>query len=183
MSNQSLSSKISLPYAEALLDLSRKNSIHKEVISDVTMVNEFLDKSDNLTTFLSNPLVTSKVKQEVVKKLLSGQISDLVLTFLLLIIQRKRSEFIQLIFANYLELANKLDSILVVKVYSATTLTEEQTEALITKLQKMTNAKKITLDIAIDLSLIAGLKVQIGSKSIDASIKGQLQRITSFLDA
>lgn len=183
MSNKSLSTKISLPYAEALLDLSKKNNIHKEVSLDVTMVNEFLDKSDNLTSFLENPLVKYKVKQEVIKKLLSGQISDLLLTFLLLLIQRKRSEFIQLIFTNYLELANKLDSILVAQIYSATILTEGQTEQLITKLQKMTNAQKITLDITIDPSLIAGIKVQIGSKSIDASIKGQLQRITSFLDS
>lgn len=181
MSNTTLAAKVSLPYAEALLELVQKTNTKKEISTDVSTINELLSNSSNLTSFLSNPLITSTVKKEVIKKLFSGQISDLLLTFLMVLVERKRIEFTQLIFQRYLELANTLESIVVADVCSAVQLTEEQNNQIIAKLKQMTQTNEVKLNITTDPSLIGGFTIQIGSKIIDASLIGQLKEITSFL--
>ncbi len=68
-------------------------------------------------------------------------------------------------------------------VISSTQLTASQEEALISKLQAMSGAKQIKLKLTVDEALIGGFIVQVGSKIIDSSIKGQLRQLASYLGA
>lgn len=70
-----------------------------------------------------------------------------------------------------------------VKVVTATTFTSAQQEALISKLKKMTGAEQIKLESEVNSDLIGGFIVQIGSKVIDTSIRGQLRQLSSYLGA
>ena len=47
----------------------------------------------------------------------------------------------------------------------------------------MTKTKEIKLNIKVDASLIGGFTVQLGSKIIDTSLKGQLTKLSSYLGA
>lgn len=183
MSDKTLIAKVSLPYAEALLELAKKSNILDKASEDITMINQVLAESDSLTKFLSNPLVTQKSKKEVITQLFSGQISDIILTFLLVLIDRKRIAFIQSILERYLELAYDLESLIIAQVVSSIALTDIQQENLIKKLKSMTGDNQVKLEISVDTDLIGGFTVQIGSKVIDTSLKGQLKEISYFLEA
>ena len=47
----------------------------------------------------------------------------------------------------------------------------------------MSGAKQIKLKLTVDEALIGGFIVQVGSKIIDSSIKGQLRQLASYLGA
>jgi len=51
------------------------------------------------------------------------------------------------------------------------------------RLKVITGAKQIKLALKVDPQLIGGFTVEIGSKMIDTSIRGQLKQISSLLGA
>jgi F-type H+-transporting ATPase subunit delta len=51
------------------------------------------------------------------------------------------------------------------------------------KLKVITGAKQIKLALKVDPSLIGGFTVEIGSKLIDTTIRGQLKQISNLLGA
>ena len=51
------------------------------------------------------------------------------------------------------------------------------------KLKTITGAKQIKLALKVDPQLIGGFTIEIGSKMIDTSIRGQLKQISSLLGA
>ena len=46
----------------------------------------------------------------------------------------------------------------------------------------MTDSTQVNLNITIDSDLIAGFKIQIGSKVIDTSLKDQIKKMAYFLE-
>nr|YP_009313495.1 ATP synthase CF1 subunit delta [Galaxaura rugosa]SCW21749.1 ATP synthase CF1 subunit delta [Galaxaura rugosa] len=181
MSSKTFVNQLSSPYAEALLDLAKASNTLERINEDVNLVYQVLSQSNNLKTFLANPLINPKSKKETLQQLFSGQVSDSVLAFLLVLIDKKRITFLENILDRYIELFNLLESLITVKVISSIELTDEQQQQLINKIKDMTNNSQVKLELSVDSNLIAGFTLQIGSKVIDTSLSGQLKEIGYFL--
>jgi F-type H+-transporting ATPase subunit delta len=176
-------SKVAEPYAEALLDLAKSNDALKETTNDMNIVSQFLANSSDLKKFLANPLITRDAKKNVVKDILGEQIDPNTLKFLMLLIDRNRIALLDGVAQKFLELSYKQESIEVAKVISSVQLSAQQQKNLAEKLKGITGAKQIKLALKVDPQLIGGFTVEIGSKFIDTSIKGQLRQISSLLGA
>jgi F-type H+-transporting ATPase subunit delta len=174
--------KIAEPYAEALLELSISDSSN-EITTDMNVVSQFLASSNDLKNFLGNPLITRSSKKKVIKDVLGEQISSQTLNFLMLLVDRNRISILDTIAKRFLELSYKRDSIEIAKVTYSVPLSAEQQKNLAVKLKSVTGANQIKLALKIDPSLIGGFTVEIGSKLIDTSIRGQLKQITTLLGA
>jgi F-type H+-transporting ATPase subunit delta len=172
--------KIAQPYAEAFLELSSKGSLDT-VINDLNCVSSSVSGSAELKTLLSNPLINSQTKKNVIKSVFNDKIDNNTLKFLLVLCDRGRISYLESIIDKALELAYKAASIETVKVTSSVAFTPIQQEALISKLKKMTGAEQIRLEITTSSSLIGGFVVQVGSKIIDTSVQGQLKQLSSYL--
>jgi F-type H+-transporting ATPase subunit delta len=153
--------KIAQPYAEAFLELSNRGSLDT-VINDLNCVSSSVSGSAELKTLLSNPLINSLTKKNVIKSVFGDKIDSNTLKFLLVLCDRGRISYLESIVDKALELA-----------YRA--------EALISKLKKMTGAEQIRLEMSTNSNLIGGFIVQVGSKIIDTSIQGQLKQLSSYL--
>jgi F-type H+-transporting ATPase subunit delta len=176
-------SKIVEPYAEALLELANSSGSLKEVTNDMNIVSQFLANSSDLKTFLGNPLVTKDAKKNVVKDILGEQLTAKTLTFLLLLVDRGRIALLDNVAKRFLELSYKTDCIEIAKVTSSVQLSAEQQKNIAEKLKVITGAKQIKLALKVDPSLIGGFTVEIGSKLIDTTIRGQLKQISNLLGA
>ena len=176
-------SKVAEPYAEALLDLAKSNDSLKETTNDINIVSQFLANSSDLKKFLNNPLITRDAKKNVLKDVLGEQISATSLTFLMLLVDRSRIAFLDGVAQKFLELSYKKDSIEIAKITSSIQLSGQQQKDLAEKLKVMTGAKQIKLALRVDPKLIGGFTVEVGSKLIDTSIRGQLKQISSLLGA
>jgi len=176
-------SKVAGPYAEALLDLAKSNDSLKETTNDMNIVSQFLLNSSDFKKFLGNPLVTREAKKNVVKDILGEQISSNTLKFLLLLVERNRIQVLESIAQKFLELSYKQDSIEIAKITSSIQLSADQQKEIAEKLKKITGAKQIKLALKVDPQLIGGFTIEIGSKMIDTSIRGQLKKISALLGA
>jgi F-type H+-transporting ATPase subunit delta len=175
--------KVSEPYAEALLSLAQANDTLKETTNDMNIVSQFLVNSSDLTKFLANPLITRGAKKNVVKDVLGEQVSADTLKFLLLLVDRSRISLLNGIAQKFLELSYKQESIAIAKVTSSVQLSAEQQQNIAEKLKSISGAKQIKLALKVDPNLIGGFTVEIGSKLIETSIRGQLRQISSLLGA
>ena len=176
-------SKVAVPYAEALLDLAKSNDSLKETTNDMNIVSQFLANSSDLKKFLGNPLITRSAKKTVVKDILGEQIGGSTLKFLLLLVDRNRIQVLESIAQKFLELSYKQESIEIAKITSSIQLSAEQQKKIAEKLKVITGAKQIKLALKVDPQLIGGFTIEIGSKMIDTSIRGQLKQISSLLGA
>ena len=175
--------KIAVPYAEALLELANANSSLKETTNDINIVSQFLANSSDLKKFLGNPLITRDAKKGVLKDVLGEQIGEKTLTFLMLLVDRGRIAYLDGIAYKFLELSYKEESIEIAKVTSSVQLSAQQQKTIAEKLKKITGAKQIKLALKVDPQLIGGFTIEIGSKLIDTSIRGQLKQISTLLGA
>jgi F-type H+-transporting ATPase subunit delta len=173
--------KLASPYAEALLDVS-SGSIDK-VISDLNCISSALSDSSDLRKALSNPLLSTVTKKSIVKSIFSDSVSDTIVKFLMVLCDRGRISYLPDITEKALEIAYKKASIQMAYVTSSVEVTASQEENLITKLKTMTGAKQIKLKLTVDSSLLGGFVIQVGSKIIDNSVKGQLKQLASYLGA
>lgn len=178
-----MSYKVALPYAEALLESARDLNLVEKTNQDLSLISNILLQSKDFKFFLENPLITTTAKKNILNQLLFNQINGFVLKFLLVLVDRRRINLINVIIEKYLELAYKLDSTIIAKVSTAIAFTESQQEALIEKIKQITNSKQVKLKIKIDANLIGGFTLQIGSKIIDTSLSGKLKQMAFYLNA
>ena len=176
-------SKVAEPYAEALLDLAQSNDSLKETTNDMNFVSQILADSSDLKKFLGNPLITKDAKKNTVKDIFGEQIDASTLKFLWLLVERGRIEVLESIAQRFLELSFKQESIEIAKITSSIQLSSQQQKDISEKLKVLTRAKQIKLALKVDPSLIGGFTIEIGSKMIDTSIRGQLKQISSLLSA
>jgi len=176
-------SKVAEPYAEALLDLAKSNDSLKETTNDMNIVSQFLANSGDLKKFLGNPLITRAAKKTVVKDILGEQIGGSTLKFLLLLVDRNRIQVLESIAQKFLELSYKQERIEIAKITSSIQLSADQQKTIAEKLKLITGAKQIKLALKVEPQLIGGFTIEIGSKLIDTSIRGQLKQISNLLGA
>ena len=175
--------KVAEPYAEALLDLAKSTGSLKETTNDMNIVSQFLANSSDLKKFLGNPLITRSAKKTVVKDILGEQIGGSTLKFLLLLVDRNRIQVLDSIAQKFLELSYKQECIEIAKITSSIQLSADQQKNIAEKLKLITGAKQIKLALKVEPQLIGGFTVEIGSKLIDTSIRGQLKQISNLLGA
>nr|YP_009312880.1 ATP synthase CF1 subunit delta [Helminthora furcellata]SCW21134.1 ATP synthase CF1 subunit delta [Helminthora furcellata]SCW23994.1 ATP synthase CF1 subunit delta [Helminthora furcellata] len=183
MSTKTLVQKLSKPYAEALLETAKKSEKIGDIAEDVRTILQVLDESSKLTDFLDNPLISSTSKKAAIDTLFKEQLNNELLVFIFLLIDRKRIFYLSSILNRYLQLVYALESFVIADVCTSITLTDQQQQDLIDKLKIMTGKSNIQLNLSLDKNLIAGFTVQIGSKIIDTSLRGQLREISYFLGA
>jgi F-type H+-transporting ATPase subunit delta len=173
--------KVAEPYAEALLDLAKSNNSLQDMTNDMNIVSQFLANSSDLKKFLGNPLITKDAKKNVVKDVLGEQIDGRTLKFLLLLVDRGRIELLESVAEKFLELSYKQESIEIAKITSSIKLSADQQKEIAEKLKIITGAKQIKLALKVDPQLIGGFTIEIGSKMIYTSIRGQLRQISTLL--
>lgn len=183
MNDTTLSSEIAGPYAKALMSVADDNSAADQVGGEVADLLEVLTSSDELTGFLSNPLMAADSKKEVLRQICEGKVSGFLLNFLLLLVDRGRIAFLQPVLQQYQALLRERNQTVLADVTSAVELSEEQQNAIRDRVKAMTGANSVELSIQIDPALIGGLIIKVGSQVIDASLRGQLRRIGMQLAA
>jgi len=176
-----VSAAITEPYAEALLSLAQTQGLVNRFKDDVGLVLESLANSPELSTFLGNPLIKAEPKKAVLRQLFGDKVHSYFLNFLLVLVDRRRVFVTTEICQQYLALVRKLENIVLAEVTTTVELSDSQREAVINKVKAITGATGVELSCQLDPSLIGGVIVKIGSQILDASLRGQLRRLSNSL--
>lgn len=183
MNDSTVSSEISAPYAEALMSIAKDRDLADRFGQDARQMIETLDVSVELVQLFENPLVSPAIKKGVLRQVAADQVDPVMLSFLLLLVDRGRIMFLKPILQQYQTLLRELRQTVLAEVTAAVELSGEQQASIRQRVTEITGAEQVDLAVEIDASLIGGLIIKVGSQVIDASLRGQLRRIGLQLDA
>ncbi len=165
------------PYASALMSLAQSRNLTEEFGNEIRSLLELLENSAELKNFLDNPVIKPQDKKAVLQRITGDQVNPLLRNFLMLLVDRGRILFLQGIGQQYLVLLRKLNQTVLAEITSAHPLTEAQQNTLTEKVKAMTNAHSVEISTTIDPDLLGGVIIKVGSRVVDASLRGQLRRI------
>ena len=114
--------------------------------------------------------------------ILSGRLSGEAENFLRVLAENGRLELLPEIRAQFETLKDEREGVLEAEVHSAFELSEAQVADLVQRLEKKTG-RKVRARVSVDQSLIGGVKIVIGDKVIDGSVRAQLAALESALKA
>jgi len=161
-------------YAKALLILGKDDKRAEKYGEELDGFAQLLAKEKGLEQVLCNPLhgveSRKKVLQAVLKKLKPSKVVN---SFILLVFDKGRLDFIQSINELYQKLADELKGVVRASVVSATAMSSEAVKKIQKALSKLTG-KDVTIEAKQDPALIGGVVTTIGDLVLDGSIKTQL---------
>ncbi|GAB4349820.1 MAG: ATP synthase F1 subunit delta [Leptolyngbyaceae cyanobacterium] len=169
-------------YAQALLSLAQDNNTLDQVGNDVNSILGVLKESPDLQEFLDNPLIKPADKKAVMNRILGDSVHPYTRNFIQVLVDRRRIMFLEGICKEFQSLLRKLNQTVLAEVTSARELTDDQKNSLREKVLAMTGARQVELETHIDPELIGGVVIRIGSQVIDASLRGQLRRLSLRLN-
>lgn len=178
MASNAISAVVSEPYAEALMSIAQGNGLEDHFADELRGFLWLLEESPEFEAFLGNPLVKPEDKKAVIRNLAGEGVNALLVNFLQVLVDRRRIVFLASIAQRYLELLRKLRNAVLADVTSASDLTDEQKQAIVDKVKTMTGAASVELSTKVDASLLGGVIVKVGDKILDASLRGQLRRLS-----
>src|SRR5205823_5665836 len=132
-----------------------------------------------VASFLDSPAVPIDERLAAVDGLLAGA-PDGVVRLAKLLAQRRATDRLIGIAAEYHRPLNRWRGVVEALVTSAAPLSGDETDALRAKVEEMTD-RTVTLHVNVDEALIGGLTVRIGDTLYDASVRGRLERLREQL--
>jgi F-type H+-transporting ATPase subunit delta len=168
-------------YAKALLIIGKEDGQAETYGDELDGFAKLIAKEKELEQAIINPLYGASGRKKVLETVIDKVgISKIVASFLLLLFDKGRFEFIGDINEFYQKLADELKGVLRASLVSASELSSETVEKIRTTLSKRTG-KDIILEVEQDPSLIGGIVSRIGDLVLDGSIKSQLLNMRESL--
>ena len=174
--------RVARVYAQALLDAATKQHKADEVLEEYRdLVESALKPNPQLAAFFANKTVNKEKKADLLRKLFTGRVSDLLGNFLQVLNDHERLELLVPILQAYVELNNERARRVVVEVRSAVPLLDHQRERLVNELRQSLRLEPV-LDARVDPDLLGGLVVRVGDWLYDASVKSRLETLRNLLN-
>jgi F-type H+-transporting ATPase subunit delta len=149
------------------------------IAQDLQSACKDLAADSALSATLAHPEIPSPRKQAILQAVFGG-LAPLSLTFLTLLVQRRRQSYLAYIIDEYRHMADAARGLVRAQVVSAVAMSSEQEQRLRRALERRTG-KRVEITPTVDPSLLAGLMVNMDNEVIDASARGRLDRMRELL--
>ncbi|MEO6757876.1 MAG: ATP synthase F1 subunit delta [Saprospiraceae bacterium] len=171
--------RIATRYAKSLIELAVDQGKLEQVQADMQTLHTAAQNRD-LYLLLKSPVIPADKKVAVLTTLFKGQLDQLTMLYLQLLVTKSREEYIPEITAEFATQYKTLKKITSVTITSA----EKLSEAVMAELRKKILASGVTsenLDITtkVDPELIGGFVLEFDNKRYDASVAHKLEELKS----
>ncbi len=193
---------ISKVYGDALFSYALENNLIEKTYEEAIDIKTVFTVSKELNEFLMNPIISTEEKKQTINdlflnKVWGGTIKNVlsffkldnlikgkdtkILSFVNIIIDKGRSRDIVDIFDYFLSRVREYKNIGVAKVVSAYELDDKKKNEINKKLVDTTKYDDFIIDYVVDESLISGLKIIVGDKVLDSSLKSKIETLSKNL--
>lgn len=164
-------------YAKSLLELALEKNELDTISNDVIDMQATINNSNELRALLKSPVIKTEKKESIVKDIFDGKINPVTMTFVNLVVSKKRESHLQDIFAAFRDQYNRYHKITSAKVTTAVAIDDNILSEVQRIVKENTGFEKIDLDSKIDPSLIGGFVLQFEDKLYDCSVKRKLSNL------
>jgi F-type H+-transporting ATPase subunit delta len=164
-------------YAQALFDLALDTGAVEQVRTDMDGLGRLIGESAEFKRMLASPAFASEDKAKALAAIADkGGLNTVTKKFLGLLAENRRAAALSAVIAGYRRLHDKHRGVVAATVTTAVPLTPEQQKGIASALaQALGKAPEITT--AVDPSILGGVKVRVGSRLFDASLKTRLDSL------
>ncbi len=161
-------------YGRALFTAAHDRGLLDSVAADLQAVTGFMRSTAGAALLLrSSPLGTEE-RQRIAHALFDGRVQPIVVELLDLLLEKKRFGLLDDVAEDFDERVRSEQGIVRVEVRSARALDEEIVRRLAGALER-TTGKQVRLERRVDPRLIGGLRVRIGDRVIEHSVRRTLE--------
>lgn len=172
MSKSVLANKIGY----SLFEVAKENNSLEQISYELNEVAKVINENSDFVTLMNNPNIEKIKKINLIDASFSG-VNKYVVNVVKILAGNLQISLINFVLEQFTELFNRYSNSVVVKVESASPLTELQLENLKEKLKNELQLEKVELNNFVDESLLGGFKLTYNNKVVDASIKAKLSAI------
>lgn len=135
-------------------------------------------QSREFLNMLRSPVVASDKKLAVLEAVAKGKISEMTAAFTRLLVTKNREGELPEIITSFIRQYKEYKNIHIVKLTTATPVSESVKTALVERVRQTSNLQNIELETAVDPNIIGGFVLQTGDKLVDASVAYELKEIS-----
>lgn len=169
-------SKISVRYAKAFFSTAIEKNMLNDANNDMKTIYDVCFHAEELSDFFNNPVIKTSQKKKLVKEVFGGNIHQISLSFINLIIENKRENYIVDIARNFLEMYRKQMGIKEALFTSAYPIDSSINSQIIDTIKKLFKTE-VELHNIVDEKIIGGYVLRVEDKQIDASVASKLSKI------
>ena len=169
-------SMVAKRYALALFQIAKEQQLLEKVEEELRVIKEVLSENAELNAVLKSPKLANEKKKEIVKTAFASM-NTYVINTLMLLVDRHRESQIPEVADGFIELANEYRGIAEARVYSIRPLTDEESSAFSTTFAAKIGKKSLKIENIVDSNLLGGVKLRIGNRIYDGSLRGKLDRL------
>lgn len=164
-------------YARALYELAEETRTVDDMLQAMSNLNHAMTHTAELRPALLNPMIKPEDKRALVSTVTSNK---LVLRFVELLARRKRMDLLSAVHELLGEMNDTKKNVRRALVKSALPLTDQQKRDIESGLARSMGGTVIGR-FDIDASLLGGVRVQMGDKVLDATVRGRLDNMRHAL--
>ena len=164
-------------YAAALCELADERHALDAVAGDLRELRMMLAGSGDLLRMVRSPVLSRGEQAKAIEALAeNAKLSELTRDFLAIVARNRRLFAVPAMIEAYLAKLAERRGEVTAEITAAQTLSKAQQDALVDQLRRVVGSR-VAIDLKVDPSLLGGMVVKIGSRMVDGSLKGQLQRL------
>ena len=181
MSESTSHSPFAVTYARSLLELAtEQNGAAEAVGQEMRELKDVVESEPIFFAFLADPGVSEQEREDVLKRVLGGRVSPLVMNFVGVLNAKGRLRDLTKIADAYNDLLDEMLGKVEVDVTVAQKLPPEQLEQVRVEVGRALG-KDAVVHQYVDEAIIGGLVIRVGDKLIDASVRNQLSAMRQQL--
>lgn len=170
---------IARPYAEAAFKLAREKS-NLAGWSQMLALLAAVVRDPQMRARVSNPNVSAQQIETLILSITGDRIDGLGRNFVQVLAHGRRLELLPQIRDLFEELRREHEGVLEARIVSALPISDQQTQQLVARLEAKYQ-RRISARIEIDPQLIGGIRIIVGDKVIDATVRGRLEAMAAAL--
>ena len=178
MANETLARR----YATAVFALAQSTNAIEAVGNDLSHIVRTIEGDAATAEFFVSPVVQRANKESALLKAFGGNVNEISLHTLLLLVRKRREAILADILTEYrkLELASR--GLEPLTVATAKDIPDAELRAMVARLEQV-YSKKFDVTVKQEPELIGGVRIIMGDRRIDGSVAGRLEELTRTLFA
>lgn len=168
--------QVATKYAKLLFDQASKAKAMDKTLEELSLMHDAIFSKPDIAKALTSPVEKDKIEELLVKVVLRFKISDLVSNFMRLVVRLKRLKLLPDMVSEYQRLMDSIDGRKIVGLVSAREM-DKKDIAAVDKLLLSQFGDNIVVKYSVDPTIIGGIIASCNSLTIDASVRGAMDRI------
>lgn len=167
-------------YATALFSAAQKQQKLDVIERDLQEVSKAMEDIPALKSLWTSKVVPAGKKRDLIARLLADSIDVMTLSFLRLLIDKRREDILIGVLSVMRQLADSARRLVRAEATFAIQPTAEEQNGLITSLEQRTG-EHVLLTVSIDPEILGGVVIRMHDTIIDGSVRGTLERLREQL--